>query len=49
MLFFDDLTDVLKIEEFWSAENHVYTENESDNYYPKKVNTKITKDGSKKN
>ena len=29
MLFFDDLTDVLKIEEFWSAENHVYTENES--------------------
>lgn len=30
MLFFDDVSDVEKIKEFWSLENHVWTSNESD-------------------
>ena len=45
MLFFDDLTDVVKIREFWQAEHYVYTKesNESDCYCPKERNIKITK------
>ena len=47
MLFFDDLTDVIKIQEFWSAQHHVYTSNESDCYCPKERNIKITRKGLK--
>lgn len=49
MLFFgEDLSKIKKIQEFWTAEHHVYTKesNESD-YYPKERNIKITRNGLK--
>ncbi len=50
MLFFDDLANVKKIQEFWTAQHHMYVytkeSNESD-YCPKFRNKKITKNGLK--
>lgn len=48
MLFFDDLADVKKIQEFWTAQHHMYTKesNESD-YCPKSRNIKLTRNGPK--
>ena len=47
MLFFEDLADVKKIQEFWAAQHHVYTSNESDCYGQKERNIKITRNGLK--
>ena len=51
MLFFDDLANVKKIQEFWTAQHHMYVytkeSNESDCYCPKERYIKITRKGLK--